>query len=60
MQMNLRKNENGHKRGIHILVLNPESGHVSGQIFDTYKTSIKFELFIKKDIKPGQIIVAAC
>lgn len=55
------KNENGHLRGLHIVVINTIYGTVETcQVFDTYKTSNNFDEFIMKDIPENYIIVAAC
>ena len=40
----MQKNENGHYRGLHIAVINPENGEiVLAQVFDTYETSEKLD-----------------
>ena len=50
-----------HRRGLHIAVINPSSFEVEfAKVFDTYKSSDDFEDFMNFDVKPGQIIVAAC
>ena len=48
---------------MHIVVVNPDSGEVEqAKIFDTFKTSEKFDAFIKNsdNVPYGHIIVAAC
>ena len=57
----MKRNENGHYRGLHIAVINPKSGKiVSTHIFDTYKCSDKFDDFINNDVPNHCIIAAAC
>ena len=55
-------NENGHFRGLHIVVINPKNGKAKcGAVFDTYKSSEAFLGWIKKiHFNVGDIIAAAC
>ena len=54
-------NENGHYRGLHIVIINASNGLVElSQVFDTYKSYRKFDTFTSNDIPSGYIIVAAC
>jgi len=42
-------NEHDHQRGLHIVVINPDDGEImQKKVFDTYKTSTKFDEFIKE------------
>lgn len=53
-------NELNHNRGLHLAVINPETGKIEfAQIFDTHGTSELFDKFIDSDIKVGHIVVAA-
>ena len=61
------KNESNHFRGLHIVVIEPNTGNVLvAQAFDTYKNSTGLNEFTQrvvgqnKDIPEGHIIVAAC
>ena len=57
----MEKNENGHSRGLHIVVINTFNGRVeTAKVFDTYKGSQEFDKFIRDDILEGFIVVAAC
>ena len=57
----MNKNENGHFRGLHIVVINSIDGNVEmAKVFDTYKSSEGFNKLITHDIPDGYIIVAAC
>lgn len=57
----LEKNENGHFRGLHIVVINRQNGKIKeAKVFDTYKASEKFEEFIDHEVPGGHIVVAAC
>ena len=43
----LDQNENGHYRGLHIVIINPHTGKVSrAKVFDTYKSAERFDEFI--------------
>ena len=54
-------NEEGQKRGLHIVVLDPLAGKVSSaQVFDTYESSSALDTFIAQDRPDGSIIIAAC
>lgn len=54
-------NEAGNSRGLHIAVINPTTGAVElAQIFDTARTSEQLETWIKKELRDGDIIAAAC
>ena len=60
MIVELNKNENGHLRGLHIVIINPEDGKIlSAQCFDTYKSSEMFDAFTRKNIPDGFIVIAA-
>lgn len=66
----VKPNTSGNYRGLHIVIINPETGKVdTAQVFDTYKSSQEFETFIYKgdsfitiNVTPpeGHIVVAAC
>ena len=57
----LNKNENGHYRGLHIVVINPSSGKAEfAQVFDTFETSEKLNKFILEDVEERSIIAVAC
>ena len=59
--MEFEKNENGHYRGLHIAIINPDDGTVeSAKVFDTYATCTKLDLFIKWPPKDGRIMAVAC
>lgn len=55
------KNENGHYRGLHVAVVDPNDGKVEvAKCFDTHKSSEEFEDFISNPIPNGHIVVATC
>lgn len=57
----VNKNETGHYRGLHIVMIEPKTGSAEfAQVFDTYKNSTELDKFIERDIPEGHIIVAAC
>ena len=57
----IEMNENGHYRGLHIVIINPLNGKVEySRAFDTYMSSMAFESFIDLGLPPGSIVVAAC
>ena len=60
--LELEVNENNHDRGLHIVMIDVDTGKVShAEIFDTYKSSNALDWMIKKiDGKKDFIIVAAC
>lgn len=60
--MEVEKNENGHHRGLHIVVINPESGMVeSAKAFDTYKSSEGLDKFLDTATIPDRhIVITAC
>ena len=59
--VNIEKNENGHFRGLHIVILNPENGEIhSAKVFDTYKCSNEFDTFSVTRIPEEYIVIAAC
>ena len=59
--MQVTQNENNHYRGLHVVILDPLNGEIkSRQVFDTYKSSEKFDWFISNEVKPDDIVVAAC
>lgn len=52
---------NNHYRGLHIVVLDPETSIVDlAMVFDTYKSPDQFDDFISDDFKGGSIVIAAC
>ena len=55
-------NENGHYRGLHIVIMSPNTGIVVfAKIFDTYKSSEALDSFIENNsYERGHIILAAC
>ena len=54
-------NEHGHDRGLHIVLIDPNTGKVAiAQIFDTYdKDSQQLDRFICNDRIPSNYIIAA-
>lgn len=62
VDVEMPNNEHDHQRGLHIVVINPDDGEImQKKVFDTYKTSTKFDEFIKeKSIQDGHIVVVAC
>lgn len=57
----MENNENGHQRGLHIVVFNPFQGIVNvAKVFDTYKSSYQFGEFIAQQIPDEHIVIAAC
>lgn len=57
------KNEDGHYRGIHLVIIDPSTGEKKySEVFDTYKSSDKFDTFIdNQHLHPeGFIVAAAC
>lgn len=55
------KNENGHTRGLHLVIINGGNGEVeTAKVFDTFSDSEKFLEFIRKEIREGSVVVAAC
>ena len=54
------KNESGHYRGLHIVLVNPLNGNVEwARVFDTYKDDKAFDEFTKM-VPDGTIVIAAC
>ena len=59
-------NENGHFRGLHIVIVNPMNPKdiILSAVFDTYKSSEVLDQVIKESIEKGvpdgYIIIAAC
>ena len=54
------KNENGHDRGVHIVVINPLTGKVrNAKVFDTYKSSEEWNNFILT-VPQGYVVAVAC
>ena len=44
----MQENENGHYRGLHVVIFNPVNGNIeTAKVFDTYKSSKAFDLFIE-------------
>lgn len=61
VEVHMTKNCNNHQRGLHIVVINSETGKIEvSQVFDTYQSSAAFNDFIATDIPMGHIVVAAC
>ena len=57
----MTSNESGHYRGLHVVVINPNTGKVDFKnVFDTNQSSEALETFIDTGITEGFIIVAAC
>ena len=58
----MNMNENDHYRGLHIIVMSPTTGEVDfAAVFDTYKSSEDFDMFIRDtNIEKGSLVVAAC
>ena len=55
------KNEKGHARGLHIVIINSRSGEIqTAKVFDTYSSSESFQEFTRKEILEGCVVVAAC
>ena len=52
--------ENPDLRGFHIVVMTPRGSIIYAKVFDTYKSSDKFEAFIKMPIPDDYIVAAAC
>ena len=60
-QVYVEKNELGHYRGIHLVVLNPFTGKVElARVFDTFHSSEVFERFIRHIVPENYVLVAAC
>ena len=58
--LSMKKNENGHLRGFHIVTINPVNGKVKdARVFDTYRSSEKFDEFIMTSIPHGYIVALA-
>ena len=46
----LEPNSNGHFRGLHVIVVNPNDGNIEyAQVFDTYKSSDSLQEFINSN-----------
>lgn len=46
-QIEMQRNENGHYRGLHMVIFNPYKGVVEiAKVFDTYKSPVAFDEFI--------------
>ena len=60
-KVEVESNQNGHFRGIHIVIINQDNGKIElAKVFDTYESSDDFDKFIDSGIPKGHIIVAAC
>lgn len=60
--MELERNLNGVERGLHVVVINRETGKPTAQkIFDTYTSADQFDDFVDaSNIPDGHIVIAAC
>ena len=57
----LQNNENGHDRGLHIVLVNPADAKVEfAKVFDTHESSQHLDNFIATGVPDGHIVVAAC
>lgn len=57
----MEKNENGHDRGLHLVIMNPLNGKVEvAKVFDTYATSDQLDTLIENGIPEGRIVIAGC
>ena len=57
----MEKNENDHYRGLHIVVIDVDTGRVeTAKVFDTYESSEGIDAFIDGGVPEGHIVVAAC
>ena len=61
-KVGLEDNEKGHYRGLHIVIINPETRSVEwAQVFDTYSTMDGFNDFLERAVIPdGYLVIAAC
>ena len=60
-QVEIKVNENGNLRGLHIVVASPDDGAVvKAQAYDTHESSEELEKFISEEMAYGSIVVAAC
>ena len=49
MKVKVETNENGHDRGLHIVVINPYNGNVEkAKVFDTHVSSLAFDEFVDR------------
>lgn len=63
MTIDCGKNENGHDRGLHVVVMDPQDGgSAMGRVFDTYKSSEAIDQFIdeNEEMPDGNIVICAC
>ena len=44
------RNEHGHYRGFHIVIINPSNGKGWYKVFDTHTNGDRFDAFIEKDL----------
>ena len=59
--MQVEMNEDNHTRGLHIVIVNPETAKVeTAKVFDTYKTPHELDGFVFQDVPENSIVVAAC
>ena len=58
----VERNENDHYRGLHVVLVNPQTGEVElAKAFDTYKAATDFDKFVLNKWRwHGYIVAAAC
>lgn len=61
LAVEIEKNENGHYRGLHIVIINHETAEVvSAKVFDTHQSTASFDTFLGSKVPSNHIVVAAC
>ena len=61
LPVDISVNNHNHERGLHVVVINPESGEVeSAKIYDTHMHSEGLDAFIKNGVPDGYIVAVAC